>query len=71
MTLWMYLVDSYDHVLKVLCQYHDFQLKYVSFRVNGQLEEGREKREKSICMRIEYDPSRGVRGEGSHNCVKK
>ena len=46
MMLWMYLVDPYDHVLKVLCQYLHFRLRYVSFRVNGQLEYGREERER-------------------------
>ena len=51
--------DPYDHILKVLGQYIYFWLRYVSFRVNGELEgrergkrERRERRE-STCMRIQ------------------
>ena len=53
--------------LKVFDQYICFWLRYVNFRVNGQLVQGpaRREREKSTCMRIEWDPSHGAWSEGS------
>ena len=70
MTLWMYLVDPKDHILKVQCHYLYFWMSYSGSLIKLLTCQRREKRERERTVILVVALPAGVRqGLPNYTCI--